>query len=90
LNILFFLFNIYKLNVDIVLLPPALQINLANSGPYLAISLIHVAANFLTNRSLSFNLYKILGKTSASTTISANSTACLAMLAKHEHTCLLS
>jgi len=29
--------------------PPALQISLARSGDYLAISLMQVAANFLTN-----------------------------------------
>jgi len=75
--------------------PPALQINLAKSGDYFAISLIQVAANFLTNISVSFNLkynwkylYKILGKISASTTTSANSTACLEILAKHEQTYL--
>ena len=66
--------------------PPALQMSLARSGDYLAISLIQVAANFLTNISESFNLYKILGKISASTTTSANSTACLEMLARHEQT----
>ena len=40
--------------------------------------------------SLSFNLYSILGKISLSTTISARSIVCLEILAKHEHTCLLS
>ena len=57
---------------------------------YFAISLIQVAANFLTKISLSFNLYKILGKISASTTTSANSTACFEIFARQEHTCLLS
>jgi hypothetical protein len=70
--------------------PPALQINFAKSGLYFAISLIQVAANFLTKISLSFNLYKILGKISASTTTSANSTACFEIFARQEQTCLLS
>ena len=70
--------------------PPALQINLARSGLYFAISLMHVAANFLTNISLSFNLYNILGKISASTTTSASSTACFEILARQEQTYLLS
>lgn len=70
--------------------PPALQISLAKSGDYFAISLMHVAANFLTNMSVSLSLYSILGKISASTTTSANSTACLEILARHEHTCLFS
>jgi hypothetical protein len=68
--------------------PPALQISLARSGDYLAISLIQVAANFLTSMSASLSLYKILGKISASTTTSASSTACLEILAKQEQTCL--
>lgn len=66
--------------------PPALQINLARSGLYFAISLIQVAANFLTKISLSLSLYKIFGKISASTTTSASSTACFEILARHEHT----
>jgi hypothetical protein len=66
--------------------PPALQINFARSGDYLAISLMQVAANFFTNISLSFSLYKILGNISASTTTSANSTACFEIFAKHEQT----
>jgi len=68
--------------------PPEEQINLANSYDYLAISLIQVAANFFTKASLSFNLYNILGKISFSTTFSAKSMVCLAMLAKQEQTCL--
>jgi hypothetical protein len=51
---------------------------------------MQVAANFLTKISLSFNLYKILGKISASTTTSANSTACFEIFARQEHTCILS
>jgi len=70
--------------------PPALQINFARSGDYLAISLIQVAANFFTNISLSFSLYRIFGKISASTTTSANSTACFEIFAKHEQTYRLS
>lgn len=68
--------------------PPEEHINLANSCDYLAISLIQVAANFLTKTSLSFNLYKILGNISFSTTFSAKSIVCLAILAKQEHTYL--
>lgn len=68
--------------------PPEEQINLANSCDYFAISLIQVAANFLTNESLSFNLYKILGKISLSTTLSAKSMVCLAIFAKQEQTYL--
>lgn len=68
--------------------PPLEQINLANSCDYFAISLMQVAANFLTKASLSFNLYKILGNISFSTTFSAKSMVCLAILAKQEQTCL--
>jgi hypothetical protein len=67
-----------------------LQINFDKSKLCFAIYLIQVAANFLTSWSVSFNLYKIFGKISLSTTVSAKSIVCLAIFAKHEHTCLLS
>lgn len=70
--------------------PPALQINFAKSGLCFAISLIQVAANFLTKISLSLSLYKIFGKISASTTTSASSTACFEIFARQEQTYLLS
>lgn len=49
--------------------PPELQINFERSRLCFAISLIHIAAYFRTKLSLSFNLYKIFGKISLSTTI---------------------
>jgi hypothetical protein len=70
--------------------PPELQINLDKSKLCLAIYLMQIAAYFLTKLSLSFSLYKILGKISLSTTISAKSIVCLEMLAKQEQTCLFS
>jgi len=68
--------------------PPELQINLDKSKLCLAIYRIHIAAYFLTKLSLSFNLYKILGNISLSTTISAKSIVCLEIFARHEQTCL--
>lgn len=70
--------------------PPELQISFERSRLCLAIYLIQIAAYFLTKLSLSFNLYRILGKISLSTTISAKSIVCLAIFAKQEQTCLLS
>jgi len=49
---------------------------------------MQVAANFLTKWSESFNLYKILGNISFSTTVSAKSMVCLEIFAKQEHTYL--
>ena len=46
-----------------------------------------VAAIFLTPSSMSFSLYKILGKSSAPTTVYANYDECFAMLAKVWQTC---
>ncbi len=68
--------------------PPELQMSLDKSILCLAISLMQMAAYFLTKWSLSLSLYKILGKISLSTTISAKSRVCLEMFAKHEQTCL--
>ena len=68
--------------------PPELQINFDKSKLCFAIYLIQIAAYFLTKLSLSFNLYKILGKISLSTTIQAKSIVCLEILAKQEQTCL--
>lgn len=59
--------------------PPEWTINLANSVVYLAISLIQVAAFFLTYTSMSFKQLRILGNISASTTTSAKSTVCFAI-----------
>jgi len=49
---------------------------------------MQVAANFLTFISVSLSLYNILGNISASTTNSANSTVCLAILARQLQTYL--
>lgn len=49
--------------------PPELQISLERSRLCFAISLMQIAAYFLTKLSLSFSLYNILGKMSLSTTI---------------------
>ena len=70
--------------------PPELQISLDKSRLCLAIYRMQIAAYFLTKLSLSFNRYRILGKISLSTTISAKSIVCLEMLAKHEQTWRLS
>jgi len=51
---------------------------------------MQVAANFLTSKSLSLSLNNIFGNISASTTTSANSTACLAIFARHKFTYRLS
>jgi hypothetical protein len=63
----------YEIKSTIATAPPELQINLDKSKLCLAIYLIHIAAYFLTKLSLSFNLYKIFGKISLSTTIYAKS-----------------
>jgi len=63
--------------------PPECTISFASSVVYLAISLMHVAAFFLTYTSISLRQFKILGKISASTTISARSTVCLEICARH-------
>lgn len=70
--------------------PPELQISFDKSRLCFEIYLIQIAAYFLTKLSLSFNLYKIFGKMSLSTTISAKSIVCLEILAKQEQTCLFS
>lgn len=49
---------------------------------------MQIAANFLTKGSGSFNLNKIFGKISASTTCSAKSIVCLAIFAKQLQTYL--
>ena len=70
--------------------PPELQISFARSMFCLAIYLMQIAAYFRTRVSLSLSLYRILGKISLSTTISARSALCLEILARQEQTCLLS
>ncbi len=65
---------------------PSFEINLAKSGDYLAISLIQVAAFFLTSGSMSLRQLKILGKIFSSTTTLARETACLEIYARQLQT----
>lgn len=80
----------YEIKSTIATAPPELHMSLARSIFCLAIYLIQIAAYFLTKLSLSLSLYKILGKISLSTTISARSAVCREMLARHEQTCRFS